>query len=132
MLPKLGYSIDHCFKLKFFSFLFHYFRSYDIIVRKLPEKEIPGRSPQNYTTDDIKKAVDGLYVAIRGEGAPRSGDEVVIGDNQKRENGTVLPGTFIYGGKLIQKQVFLKISYAPSNRKKKNKKKIIKKYKISV
>ena len=91
--------------------MFRYFRSYDIIVRKLPEKEIPRRSPQNYTTDDIKKGVDGLYVAIRGEGAPRSDNEVVIGNNQKSKNGTVLPGKFI---KLIQKQVFLKTNYASS------------------
>ena len=87
-------------------FLFRYFRSYDIIVRKLPEKELPRRSPQNYTTDDIKKGVDGLYVAIRGEGAPRGGDEVVIGNKQNSKNGTVLQGKFIYGVKLTQKQVF--------------------------
>lgn len=83
-----------------------YFRSYDIIVRKLPEKELPRKSPQNYTTDNIKTGVDGLYVAIRGEGAPRSGDEFVIGSNQKNKNGTVGQGKFIYGVKLIQKQVF--------------------------
>ena len=74
----------------------------------MPEKELPRRSPQNYTTDDIKKGVDGLYVAIRREGAPRGGDEVVIGNNQKSKNGTVLQGKFIYGVKLTQKQVFLK------------------------
>lgn len=98
--------------------MFHYFRSYDIIVRKLPEKEIPRRSPQNYTTDDIKKGADGLYVAICGEGAPRSGDEVVIGNNQKSANGTVLPGKFIYGVKQIQKQVFLKTNYTSSENNK--------------
>lgn len=52
-----------------------------------------------------------MYVAIRGEGAPRSDNEVVIGNNQKSKNGTVLPGKFI---KLIQKQVFLKTNYASS------------------
>ena len=92
--------------LKSFSFLFRYFRSYDIIVRKLPEKEIPRRNPQNYTTDEIKKGVDGLYVAIRGEGAPRSSDEVVIGNNQKSKNAAVLQGKFIYGVKLIFKNKF--------------------------
>ena len=89
--------------------MFHFFRSYDIIVRKLPEKEIPRRSPKNFTTDDIKEGVDGLYIAIRGKGAPRSDDEVVIGNNQKRANGTTLPGKLIYSLKLGQKSSFSKI-----------------------
>ena len=58
----------------------------DIIVRKVHEKEIPRRSPQNYTTEDINESVDGLYVAIRGEGAPKSDEEAIIGIEWWRDN----------------------------------------------
>lgn len=83
-----------------YSFFFSFFlRKYDIIVRKVAEKEILRRTPQNYTTDDIMNAVDGLYVAIRGEGAPKSDEEAVIGNNLKRRKGRSLSGKSIHGVK---------------------------------
>lgn len=48
-------------------------------------------------------AVDGLYVAIRGEGAPKSNEEAVIGKNFKRRNGRSLSGKSIRGVKQVQK-----------------------------
>lgn len=47
------------------------------------------KAPQSYTNDDIKKGVDGLYVAIRRAGAPKEDEEIVIGNGiskRKRRN----------------------------------------------
>ena len=73
-----------------------FFRNYDIIVCKVPEKEHPRRDPQNYTVRDIREGVDGLYVAIREAGAPKNGDEVVIGHYPKKERGRNLIGNSLY------------------------------------
>lgn len=58
-----------------------YFRRYDVIVSKLDSDEVPYRDPRTYTDEDIRKGVDGLYVAIRMTGAPKKGIELVIGDD---------------------------------------------------
>ena len=58
----------------------------------MPEKEFPRRDPQNYTEGDIRVGVDGLYVAIHEAGAPRNGEEVVIGHYSKKERGRNLTG----------------------------------------
>ena len=69
--------------------MFLFDRNYDMVVCKVTKNEIPRRNPQSYTTDDIRKGVDGLYVAFHGEGVPRNGDEVVIGNNlSKKEKAT--------------------------------------------
>lgn len=59
-----------------------YSRKYDIIVFKAYGNEIPFINPENYSTNDVRKGVDGLYVAIQGTGAPKSGEEVIIGDRK--------------------------------------------------
>ena len=45
-------------------------------------KEIPFINPQNYSANDVREGVNGLYVAIHGIGAPKSGEEVTIGKSQ--------------------------------------------------
>lgn len=59
-----------------------YSRKYDIIVVKVYGKDIPVIDPQNYSANDVRKGVDGLYVAIHGTGAPKSGEMVTIGESQ--------------------------------------------------
>ena len=83
-----------------------FLRNYDIVVRKVHEKKIPRRSPQNYTTEDIKKSVDGLYVAIRGEGAPKSDEEAIIGNNLKRMKGRSLSGKSVHVKKAQKKRSY--------------------------
>ena len=69
------------------------------------EKEIP----QNYTTEDIKESVEGLYVAIRREGAPKSDEEAIIGNNLKRMKGRSLSGKSIHGVKKARINALLNI-----------------------
>lgn len=65
-----------CFKIN----TIYYFRHCDVVVSKLDNDEVPHRDPRTYTDNDIRKGVDGLYVAIRRTGAPKKGMEIVIGD----------------------------------------------------
>ena len=39
-------------------------------------------NPQNYSVNDVRQGVDGLYVAIQGTGPPKTGEEVTIGESQ--------------------------------------------------
>ena len=69
--------------------MFH-FRHYDVIVSLRPGNSLPTKDPQNYTNREIFEGVDGLYVAIRGDGAPIGGELVTIGNGvnnrRKRRN----------------------------------------------
>lgn len=61
---------------------FFYYRKYDIIVFKAYGKKKPFMNPQNYSVNDVRQGVDGLYVAIQGTGPPKTGEEVTIGESQ--------------------------------------------------
>ena len=73
------------------------FSKHDIIVARLPGNDIPGRSPQSYSNDEIRNGVNNLYVAVRRPGAPKSDDIVTIGNSvhnqRKRRN---LAGKYLY------------------------------------
>ena len=86
--------------------MLHFDRNYDIVVCKVPKNEIPQRNPQSYTTDDIRKGVDGLYVALHQEGAPRNGDEVVIDNNLRKNREGNMPGNSIFCVKIVQTENF--------------------------
>ena len=66
--------------------MFH-FRHYDVVVTLRPGNSLPTRDPQSYTNQEIANGVDGLYVAIRRNGAPIGGELVTIGNgvsNQRK------------------------------------------------
>ena len=77
-----------------------------MVVCKVPKNEIPRRNPQSYTTDDIRKGVDGFYVAFHGEGAPRNRDEVVIGNNLSKKREGNMPGNSIFCIEIVQTEIF--------------------------
>ena len=56
-----------------------YFSKHDIIVTKLTGQVKPRKNPQTYSSNDIKKGIEGLYVAIQRPRAPTEDEEVVIG-----------------------------------------------------
>lgn len=70
----------NCLGLGFKINTIHYFRRWDVVVSKLDKGQVPPKDPRTYTDNDIRKGVDGLYVAIRRTGAPEKGMEIVIGD----------------------------------------------------
>ena len=86
--------------------MFLFDRNYDRVVCKVPKNEIPRRNPQSYTTDDIRKGVDGFYVAFHGEGAPRNRDEVVIGNNLSKKREGNMPGNSIFCIEIVQTEIF--------------------------
>lgn len=86
--------------------MFLFDRNYDMVVCKVPKNEIPRRNPQSYTTDDIRKGVDSLYVAFHGEGVPRNGDEVVIGNNLSKKREGNMPGNSIFCIEIVQTENF--------------------------
>ena len=86
--------------------MFLFDRNYDMVVCKVPKNEILRRNPQSYTTDDIRKGVDGLYVAFHGEGVPRNGDEVVIGNNLSKKREGNMPGNSIFCIEIVQTEKF--------------------------
>ena len=47
-----------------------------------------------------------MYVAIHEAGAPRNGDEVVIGHYPKKERGRNLTGNSLHGAKQFLKRIF--------------------------
>ena len=69
--------------------MFH-FRHYDVIVSLRPGNSLPNKDPQTYTNQEIFDGADGLYVAIRRDGAPTGGELVTIGNGvssrRKRRN----------------------------------------------
>ena len=77
-----------------------------MVVCKVTKNEIPRRNPQSYTTDDIRKGVDSLYVAFHGEGVPRNGDEVVIGNNLSKKREGNMPGNSIFCIEIVQTEKF--------------------------
>ena len=87
MLRKLK---DETMKIIKVIFLDFNFSQYDIIVSRRSGNNLPNRLPQSYTNDDILKNVDGLYVAVRRAGAPKSDEIVTIGNGinnrRKRRN----------------------------------------------
>ena len=54
---------------------------------RLPGNNVPNRSPQSYSNDEILNGIDGLYIAVRRPGAPKSDDILTIGNsvNSKRK-----------------------------------------------
>ena len=56
------------------------FSRHDVIVTKLTNQPRQRKEPQSYTNNDIKLGIDGLYIAIQRQGAPRTHEEVVIGN----------------------------------------------------
>ena len=63
------------------------FSQHDIAVVRLPGNNVPNRSPQSYSNDEILNGIDGLYIAVRRPDAPKSEDIVTIGNsvNSKRK-----------------------------------------------
>ena len=78
-------------KMKLITLLIFCFSQYDIIVARLSGNIEPSRPPQSYSNDEILNGVDNLYVAVRRNGAPKSGDIVTIGNgvNNKRKRRTL-------------------------------------------
>ena len=73
------------------------FRYYYVVVSLRPGNSLPDRDPKNYTNQEIFDGVDGLYVAIRGDGAPTGGELVTIGDGvSNRRKRRKLAGNFPY------------------------------------
>ena len=70
---------------------FHNFSKYDVIVTKLTSQVIERKNPQGYSTNDVQKGVDGLYIAVQKKHAPKWDEEVVIGtgitDRKRRDLG---------------------------------------------
>ena len=66
-------------------------------MARLSGNNVPSRSPQSYSNDEIRNGVDNLYVAVRRPGAPKSDDIVTIGNSvhnqRKRRN---LAGKYLY------------------------------------
>ena len=87
MLRKLN---DKTMKMIKIMCLNYHFSQYDIIVSRRSGNNVPNRLPQSYTNGDILKNVDGLYVAVRRAGAPKSDEVVTIGNGitnrRKRRN----------------------------------------------
>ena len=81
-----------CFKIN----TIYYFRHCDVVVSKLDNDEVPHRDPRTYTDNDIRKGVDGLYVAIRRTGAPKKGMEIVIGDGFNYRKKRSVDGKSLY------------------------------------
>ena len=77
--------------MKFSTVLIFHFSHHDIIVARLSGNVEPSRPPQSYSNDEILNGVDNLYVAVRRNGAPKSGDIVTIGNgvNNKRKRRTL-------------------------------------------
>ena len=66
-------------------------------MARLSGNNVPSRSPQSYSNDEIRNGANNLYVAVRRPGAPKNDDIVTIGNRvnnqRKRRN---LAGNYWY------------------------------------